>query len=86
MDGQIRIVEERRDWIKKITDRGGTVDEWHDQGSGLTDAPRIPWYRRLLGDKDIFWIMPWRDLGKYNNKEMEDIQKIFPEAGIKKGL
>ncbi|HEV3415512.1 MAG TPA: hypothetical protein VG056_01810 [Pirellulales bacterium] len=79
---QASIVRERRAWMKRITDRGGVIDtDWPNA------TPLIPWYRRLLGDQTVFWIMPYRQLGDYpNNNEIDEIQEIFPEAGIKRGL
>src|SRR5262245_33856072 len=78
---QLHIVKQRSWWIQSIRERGGSVSPWYENMEALDPAfsRSVPWYRLLLGDRKIAWIMFYPDCPP---EDKEQIQDAFPEVPI----
>ena len=86
---EVHIVQMRKDSWTRILAAGGEItwedlfeDEHPDPGPWI---PRVPWYRRLLGDRAArtILIVP-SDPSNHDqtNAELAAVKSGFPEAGV----
>jgi hypothetical protein len=76
---QLHVVREGSEWIKAIRLRGGSVAMWEDRfaAAGPAFARSVPWYRRILGDRPVVYLMLYPDCPA---DEKDQIEAAFPDA------
>jgi hypothetical protein len=84
---EVHIVQERKEWLRKIRADGGQFAFADSVRGSIPDAPQIPWIRRLLGDNAVF-VMKFvvedesKEAWSQSRKSEGEVKAIFPEAFI----
>ena len=82
---ELRIVRERQAMLRWVEEHRGSVDEFDQPGTGMglrlqTNRRKFPAMRRLFGDAPIAFLLFYEPEGRAEQKDVDRISAMFPEA------